>query len=291
MNDTVKTKKIGDILNPKFEELSDDFFECPKHGTYHGSPIKFSWGFGSGCIKHPPECPKCMEERKAQEAEEESRRNKERELNRLKNMNIGRRYWNTVFDNFSAYTDELKHHLNVSKNFANSPDGKLVMLGENGTGKTHLAISILKNTGGVIYTAFEIGLMLRQSYSGDSREWEILKDLCEAKLLVIDEIGRSKGQEWELNWMSHIINKRHENMRPLILISNRHLRENCSQGKDGCDKCLEKFVDNDVISRIIEDGIVLRFTGTDYRKNIGEEYRNQKKNQTLIQKEGRDGEE
>jgi DNA replication protein DnaC len=274
---SVKVKKAGDIFKPRFEELSEDFFECPKHGTYHGKPFKFSWGFGDECI-NPPECPQCTEEKRAEEAEEKLRRNKEQELIRIKKMNIGRRYWNTAFDNFSAYTDELKHHLTIAKNFANNPDGKLVMLGENGTGKTHLAISVLKNTGGAIYTAFEIGLMLRQSYNGDSREWEILKELCEAELLVIDEIGRSKGQDWELNWMSHIINKRHENIRPIILISNRHLRENCPGGKDGCDKCLERFVDNDIISRITEDGIVLRFTGDDYRRNIGEEFRNKKRN-------------
>jgi DNA replication protein DnaC len=274
-----KTKKAGDLLKLTFQELSEQFFTCPIHGTYHGKPSKFSWAAGIEASIIEPECPKCAEERKAQEAEKELRRTKDRELNRLKNMNIGCRYWDTTFDNFSACTDELKHHLKVAKNFSNNPDGKLVMLGENGTGKTHLAISILKKTGGVIYTAFEIGLMLRQSYDGDSREWVILKELCETKLLVIDEIGRSKGQEWELNWMSHIINKRHENMRPLILISNRHLRENCPRGKEGCDKCLEKFIDNDVISRITEDGIVLRFTGADYRRSIGEEFRNKKRDE------------
>jgi DNA replication protein DnaC len=273
----IKAKKVGKMLKPAFQELSEQFFECPIHGIYHGKPFKFSLFKDVNIPIVNPECPKCAAEREAREAAEKERRNKAQELDLLKAMNIGRRYWDTGFENFSAHTDELKRNLKAAENFAKNPDGKLVMLGENGTGKTHLAVSILKKTGGIIYTAYEIGVMIRRSYGGYSQEWEILKELCEVKMLIIDEIGRSKGESWELNWMSHIINKRHENMMPLVLISNRHLRHDCPQGEAGCEKCLEKFFDNDVISRIVEDGIVLRFTGADYRRRTGEEYRNQKR--------------
>jgi DNA replication protein DnaC len=96
----------------------------------------------------------------------------------------------------------------------------------------------------------------------------MLKELCEKPLLVINEIGRTKSSDFELNWLSYVINKRHENMLPLVLISNRHLMENCAEGEKGCQKCLENFFDNDVISRIIEDGLVIKFTGGDYRMKI-----------------------
>jgi DNA replication protein DnaC len=273
---SLNAKKAGDVLG-KFEYLPEQDIECPIHGTYRGQPMKGYWAKGLENFVTNPECPKCKAERKEREVKEESQRQRRDYESSLEGMGIGKRYYDTDFTNFSAYTDELKHHARIAENFANNPDGKLVMLGENGTGKTHLAISILKKTGGAMYTAFEIGVMLRQSYNGDSREWKILKDLCNHKLLVIDEIGRSKGSEWDLNWMSHIINTRHVAMRPLILISNRHLRRDCPRGDSGCEKCLENFFDNDVISRITEDGIVLRFTGADYRQRIGEEYRNEKR--------------
>jgi DNA replication protein DnaC len=260
-----EVKRAGDVLNPSLNS-----YECPKHGIYYGRAPKVLFGL---VIKRG--CPECEKERAALEADEEAESKKGWELKRLKTMNIGKRYWNTGFDNFIADTDELKHHLKAAKNFAGNPDGKLVMLGENGTGKTHLAVSILKQTDGIIQTAYEIGVRLRQSFGGNSQEWQILKELCEAKMLVIDEIGRSKGSDWDLNWISHVINKRHENMMPLVMISNRHLRQDCPQGEGGCEKCLEKFFDNDVISRIVEDGIVLKFTGADYRQRTGEEYRNQ----------------
>jgi len=166
-----------------------------------------------------------------------------------------------------------KRFLKIAENYAAAPNGKLVMLGNNGTGKTHLAVSVLKQTGGIIYTVFEINVKIRQSYNGTSKEWEVLQELCETKLLVIDEIGRTKGSDFELNWISHVINKRHENMLPLILISNRHLSSDCPLGKEGCPNCLEKYFDNDVISRLIEDGIVMKFTGDDYRKKAGEVFR------------------
>jgi len=191
---------------------------------------------------------------------------------RLRAMNLGKIFWDKDFDGFEAYSKELSSHLETARNFAANPSGKLVMLGGNGTGKNHLAAAILKTVGGVIYTAYEIGVNLRNAYGGNGREKDVLDELCSARLLVIDEIGRSKGQEADLNWLSHVINKRHEGMLPLILISNRHMRADCPEdtGK-GCRKCLENYVDDDVISRIFEDGQVMKFTGADWRGKIGME--------------------
>jgi len=188
-------------------------------------------------------------------------------VSRLKGMNLGKVYWDKDFDSFDAFSPELKGHLETARRFAANPTGKLVMLGGNGTGKNHLAAAILKYVGGVIYTAYEIGVNLRHSYGGHTREKDVLDGLCYARLLVIDEIGRSKGQESDLNWLSHVINKRHEAMLPLVLISNRHMQADCTGGKD-CRKCLENFVDDDVISRIVEDGEIMKFTGGDYREKI-----------------------
>jgi len=71
--------------------------------------------------------------------------------------------------------------------------------------------------------------------------------------------------------MSHVINKRHANFMPLVLISNRHLKKDCPENAEkGCTKCLENFIDNDVTSRIMEDGIRMNFTGGDHRRKIRE---------------------
>ena len=253
-----ETKRVFSEMPEKMPEAD---FECEKHGSYRGCAVKMSF-LGNETILNPV-CRKCEEEAAAEKAILEEAAQERAKIRRLKAMNIGIIYWSESFETFEAYTPELQKHLETARRFAQDPSGKLVMLGNNGTGKNHLAASILHETGGVIYTAFEIGLRLRQSYSGDSREWEVLGELCETPLLVIDEIGRSKGSDFDMNWLSHVINKRHENLLPLILISNRHLKNDCPE--NGCEKCLENFFDNDVISRIIEDGEIMKFLGNDYR--------------------------
>jgi DNA replication protein DnaC len=148
------------------------------------------------------------------------------------------------------------------------------MLGKNGTGKTHLAISVLKALGGVIYTAYEIGVNLRESYNGGGiREYEALDELCSVPLLVIDEVEKLKDSEAKQNWMSHVIGKRYNRMLPIIIIANCHLANDCAAVKKPCSSCLEYHLENDVISRITEDGIIMNFNSGDYRKEIRERRR------------------
>ena len=186
---------------------------------------------------------------------------------RLKAMRLGRIYWDEGFETFDARTPELKRHLETARAFAASPKGKLVMLGNNGAGKTHLAASILHVAGGVIYTAYDIGVSLRKCFGGDGREWELLDELCGAPVLVIDEIGRTKGSKAELDWLSHMINRRHENFRPVVFVSNCHMKHDCA-AKGGCLECFENYFNDDVSSRILEDGVFMEFAGADYRLKI-----------------------
>jgi DNA replication protein DnaC len=262
------TEKGGSPLTK--EALQEQEYDCPKHGKFKGKPVKL--GFIGTIID--PVCPVCIEEEEKEKASLKRKKIEEgKEHHRIEglvSLNIGKRNWESNFENFDAYTPELKDHLAICREFANDPQGrKLVMLGNNGTGKNHLATSVLKTTGGILYTVFEIELMLRQSYSGVTQEYRIIQELCEKNMLVIDEIGRTKGGEWEENWLSHVIDKRHKNLMPLILVSNCHLREDCPDG-DGCPKCIQNYLGNDILSRIIEDGVVLTFTGEDYRQRIRE---------------------
>ncbi|MDR1216648.1 MAG: ATP-binding protein [Treponema sp.] len=265
----VEAKKIGDIAG--YEELPEQEYTCKKHGKYIGKPFKF--GFINSVIGCP--CPKCLEEDEARRLAEERKRteeeNEKRRTHWLTDLNIGRRFWNESFETFNAYTPELQHHLSVCMEFAKDPQGrKLVMLGNSGTGKNHMAASILKMTGGVIHKIMEIELLFDRTFSGEIHKWEIIKNLCETDMLVIDEIGRTKPTDFELNWLSYVIDKRHENYKPLVLISNKHLEEDCPRGESGCPDCIQKFMGKDTFSRITEDGLIMEFTGEDYRYKIRE---------------------
>jgi DNA replication protein DnaC len=121
----------------------------------------------------------------------------------------------------------------------------------------------------VIYTAYEIGVNLRRSHSGrNEKEWDILNELCTARLLVIDEVEKINDSESKQNWISHVVGKRHDRLLPIIFIANCHTQKYCDAPTKPCPKCLESHLENDVLSRIIEDGVVMNFTSGDYREKI-----------------------
>jgi len=272
--------------NGLLEELPEQKFNCALHGGYSGKPVRFAWGEHE--IMEPP-CPKCEEERTAKEKEREEKQKaalearggceeKARQVKEFKKMNIGKKFWGESFDTFDPYTEELKRYFDICVSFAGNHQGRmLVMIGNHGNGKDHLAASALKKIGGYMYSVFEIELLLKRSYAGKISEWAIYQRLCNAPLLVINEIGRHKTGEWELNFLSHIVNKRYQNMMPIIFVSNKHLIDNCK-----CGDCLQNYIGNDIVSRIIEGGEIMIFTGEDYR------YKKRELREALL-KEGKNG--
>jgi hypothetical protein len=64
-----------------------------------------------------------------------------------------------------------------------------------------------------------------------------------------------------------------------MLIANGHLMEDCRESKKPCPKCLEHHLTADILSRIIEAGVVMKFTGADYRHKLGGEFRARRKSE------------
>ena len=238
--------------------------ECKKHGEYTSKhfilefPEAKSTEIGSSC-------PTCQREFELQQ----ERLNKQNVFEDYKSMNIEPYFYESSFDNFNAYNNELKKHLETCSTFAEKPAEKLVMIGENGNGKTHLAISILKKVGGKIYTAFEIGLKLRQSYDSKNKpEWNFLEELSTVPLLVIDEVEKVKDSEAKQNWFTYVISKRHDRFLPIIFIANCHTKADCKEKVKPCSRCLEYHLENNILSRINENGTIMRFNSPDYREKI-----------------------
>jgi DNA replication protein DnaC len=266
----MEANKIGDLM-PKIKgpvDLPEAEFDCPKHGKYRGIPTRIFSFFGKDEYITTPECPECKRETDSREREKAELEERARLVNKYKRMNIGEKFWNESFETFDDYTDELKKNLTTARRFAEKPEGKLVMLGEHGNGKNHLAVSILKKTGGLIYRAYEIGLLLRQTIKGTATEYEVLTRLCGTPLLIIDEIEKLKDSEAKNHWLSYIVGKRYDDMLPIIFIGNCHTQDDCKEEQRPCPKCIEYHLENDILSRIIEDGIIMKFTGEDYREKI-----------------------
>lgn len=237
---------------------------CEKHGEYE--PFKIVIGDTQTEIG----CPMCHDEA-VDAAMAETERQKDiaqeaRYYKKLELMNIEPNYRFATFENYETVTDEQVKAVAIVRNLVAGKIHKVLMTGRNGTGKTHLACAAVLEIGGRILTMYEISTMIRASYTAlaDKTELQIVDDLARIPLLVIDEIGRTKGSETEANWLSYIIDKRHVRNLPLILISNKHVKKDCQ--KNGCPDCLENYIGDDIMSRLSENSSLLRFSGDDYRK-------------------------
>lgn len=240
---------------------------CPKHGrvectvaVFNGSPMN-------------PVCPKCEEEAEAEyqrELEERRREAEERErIERLKEMNIEKEYWGKTLDDYKPQVDFQVQAKAAVAHLIERRQGKVLLLGANGTGKTHLGAVAVMALGGKMLTMYEITTMIRQSYSPLAKrsELEIVNELASLPMLFIDEMGRTKGSAAELNWLSYILDKRHTRGLPFMLSTNSHLSRNCPHGKDGCPQCFENFLGNDILSRLGQDSqIITMHDAPDYRR-------------------------
>ena len=149
----------------------------------------------------------------------------------IKNSKMSKRNLNYKFDNFAPNTSNKKvldNLKNYSEKLVNGIEKKgLILVGNNGVGKTHLACSIanklIENGTPVIYgTLINLLAELRNSYDIDNNisEMEIIKLYENIDLLIIDDLGKEKPSEWGLEKLFTIVNNRYENNLPVIITTN-----------------------------------------------------------------------
>ena len=260
-------------------EMIPDFSEtynpaaCASHGEYQQKT--YLWP--DGRTFHQSDCPKCsVERRAAKEAEELNFREKqekynrdERRATRMRNTTIPERFLRKEFSDFKDFDDKKLAALrefcvHYAQNFDRG--ASLVMCGNTGTGKTHLACCIAKyavqyrDKGAVYARAAQIIREVKETYGKDSqsREGEIIMRYSSPDMLIIDEIGVQFGTDSEKVILFDIINARYEKEKSTILISNLN------------ETKVKEFVGERVIDRISEGGKLLVFTGESMRVKVGE---------------------
>jgi DNA replication protein DnaC len=141
-------------------------------------------------------------------------------------------------------------------------------MGAAGVGKTHLAVSILrdlidKGFAGVFY---EFGSLLKEiqdSYNpvSKSSEFKVLAPVYQADVLVLDELGATVPTDWVLDTMYQIINKRY-NDKKLTIFTTNYLDQ---PGSDN-QKLLADRVTYRLRSRLYEMCTNVVIDGEDYRR-------------------------
>ena len=191
-------------------------------------------------------------------------------------MRIRNEFYNATLENFKAETESQKLALELSRKMVAGGLKKLVLMGGNGVGKTHLGCAVLKRLGGKRYSAYELSALYRECYSPKAKktELEVMKELSDLPCLMIDELGRTKGSEAEQNFMSLLIDELHTKGKSIIVTTNKIRKSDCQYAKQNAANCLncqrglciERFLDNDALSRLSQNAGKVTVTGKDFRR-------------------------
>lgn len=230
---------------------------CPEHGDFEVRTLEmFGCFFESGC----PECEKIREEKEA-EAERKSRERLFQED--LVKRGIEEEYWEASLEKYRAENESEKQALEAARELEEGRIKKMLLLGSNGTGKTFLGCALAIKLHGIRTTMYELSAKIRSGYQRGESELEILNGLLSYPLIVLDEVGRTKGSEAEKNWLSYLIDKAHTRHIRLLIISNRHMAKTLPAAMKG--EAIESFFDNDVISRLRQNSKIVEVKGRDRR--------------------------
>lgn len=120
--------------------------------------------------------------------------------------------------------ETLETALSMSKAFAAGPEGWLVLAGDSGCGKTHLAVAVANERlkrGEEVFFAFVPDLLdhLRYTFSPDSRVTydELFDRVKQTPLLILDDLGSETSTAWANEKLYQIVVHRHNARLPTII--------------------------------------------------------------------------
>lgn len=200
-------------------------------------------------------------ERDAEIAEMERKQAAREKLERYKRQ-APARFWDESIDTYKAETEAQAKALSATRDYIKAVDcgafRSLIFIGTVGTGKTHLALSVIRECGGLYRLSSNIVEELRRakSFTAKESEAEILDNYGSARLLVIDEIGRGVAAAEEQYMLYQIINERYNRRKPTVLISNQNKKD------------FLQYVGIAAADRLTESAQAVEFAGKSYRASL-----------------------
>ena len=205
------------------------------------------------------------EEMAAHDAEIERRERQQaaqEKIERYKKSGVPERYFNEALDTYKITNKMQATAAKAATNFLHAVKcgefKSLVMLGNAGTGKTHLACAIIREAGGKYRTAPDIVEEMRRakSFTAAETEAEIIDYYGRVKLLVIDEIGRGISATDEKYMIYQLLNARYNTRKSTVLISNL--------GKSD----FLQYIGVAAADRLVESAEILEMNGESYRREL-----------------------
>ena len=190
----------------------------------------------------------------------------------LARARIPARYAKCDFSTFITYDNErLQRVFGKAREFADAfpaVDKGLLFIGPPGIGKTHIAVSVLREVAlkgmrGVYYDTRSLLSAIRSTYNPVTRtsEAEVLDEVMQAELLVLDDLGAERLTDWVEETMHLVVNTRYNEKRPTVFTTNF---EDVPEEGD-LDSLLAR-VRPRLLSRLREMCEFLEYDGPDYRE-------------------------
>lgn len=247
-------EKFSDMVRDvKLQLLKVEKEQCVEHGIdlEFESDLIYGkmWQTGKLIVAYK-ECSVCVSERK-----------KSLVNDKLKEIGIPNKTRHATLDNFELQdkTPELvkarklahqRVRLQAEKGY-----GFIVMLGKVGTGKTHLASAVaMKFSNSIFVTQADMIGQLRNTYSNNLSQDELVAKYRKPKVLVIDELSNEvKGVDIAA-FLYRIISYRHDNALLTIITSNETFED------------VKEILGPKLVDRIKESCVQANFTWDSARK-------------------------
>jgi len=213
----------------------------------------------------------------------------ERERRRLAAAQIPARYRECTLDTFEIYhgaDTSLAEALLTARRFVDEyPAGTagrgLLFTGTMGVGKTHLAVGVLqrlvreRGVKGLFCDYRELLKKIQNSYNPEVRttELELLKPVFAAEVLVLDDLGAQKPNEWVWDTVALILNARYNDRQSTIITTNYDdLPAATARLSDperaAREPTLGDRIGDRMLSRLAEMCIRIKMTGKDSRQSV-----------------------
>ncbi len=170
--------------------------------------------------------------------------------------------------------DTHKNALTYVKQFVDQYPHKIgfLLMGPSGLGKTHLAISAIseltleRGVSCLFIDFFDLLNDLKSAYSEGRPENQVINPLIETEVLVIDELGKGRANEWELGVLDQLISKRYNSSKTTCITTNFVTKDITSKQNRENKEILEYRIGERIASRLFELCEFIYLEGRDFRR-------------------------
>jgi DNA replication protein DnaC len=202
----------------------------------------------------------------------------------LARARIPRRYEHCTFEHFEDHSESISaakrsaiDWLRIWRDPEFGGGQGLLLHGAPGTGKTHLAVAILRDLAEqqgaevLFWEQRELLKALQGTFDPGSgrRESEVLHPVLSSEVLVLDDLGAGRTTDWARDVLHEIIVHRYNSKLPMVITTNCVLEADPEDGDAILGGLtLKQRLGDALMSRLYEICRFVRLEGRDYRRHI-----------------------